>query len=154
MEEVWVIKDGNSWEELSKENIEKNYPELYKLIGDYHTTYTQTGYSTDDAHDKPDEQSISVNNYLSGTKTIKWNKSWHDEYNYSNGTRPDIYLDIYKKEHVRMKTVPSTRKRMYIYQITNGRIRKTVIRPPTAADSTTGRRKYIMFPNTMIWGMR
>ena len=101
VEEVWVIKDGNSWEELSKENIEKNYPELYKLIADYHTTYTQTGYSTDDAHDKPDEQSISVNNYLSGTKTIKWNKSWHDEYNYSNGTRPDIYLDIYKKEHVK-----------------------------------------------------
>ena len=44
---------------------------------------------------------MTVTNRLSGTKSVLWHKQWKDTYNYENGLRPDIYLDIYQVTHVR-----------------------------------------------------
>ena len=43
---------------------------------------------------------MTVTNRLSGTKSVLWHKQWKDAYNYQNGLRPDIYLDIYQVTHV------------------------------------------------------
>ena len=44
---------------------------------------------------------MTVSNRLTGSKTVLWHKQWKDTYNYENGLRPDIYLDIYQVTHVR-----------------------------------------------------
>lgn len=47
----------------------------------------------------PDKQGIELTNRLSGTKTVYWHKLWDDSYVYSEGNRPDIYLDIFQLVH-------------------------------------------------------
>lgn len=94
VKEVWVDEKG---QEIDIEKYEK----LYSIWSEYKTSYEEISYKTYENHGKPDEQAISVKNRLSDTKTLTWNKIWRDTYNYENGIRPDIYLDIYKKQHVK-----------------------------------------------------
>ena len=95
--EVWLDPQGN---EISKEELKKDYPELYEAWLPFATSYEQTKYIThDDDADKDDEQEITVTNRLSQTKDIQWHKQWQDAYRYENGQRPDIFLDIYQVTH-------------------------------------------------------
>lgn len=94
--EVW-LENGK---EISKSDLRERYGELYDLIADYSTRYADGGYTIVENHGTPDKQAIGVENYLSGTKDIRWKKSWHDLNNYENSLRPDIYLDIYSLSHV------------------------------------------------------
>ena len=54
-----------------------------------------------DEHRANDQQTMTVSNRLTGSKTVLWHKQWKDTYNYQNGLRPDIYLNIYQVTHVR-----------------------------------------------------
>ena len=95
VEEVWLDGDGNV---VDMAAIRQNYPALYELIEEYIVSYAETGYIVGNLH-ASDEQDISVTNQLSSTKSIIWHKQWNDEYVYSSGQRPDIYLNIYREIH-------------------------------------------------------
>lgn len=47
-----------------------------------------------------DKQTVTVTNQLTGTKSVYYGKEWLDLYRYHRDERPDIYLDLYKVEHV------------------------------------------------------
>ena len=95
--EVWVDGSGR---ELSRTELAQKFPEAYALIRSYSTGYSDEKYLVG-KHRANDQQTMTVTNRLSGTKSVLWHKQWKDTYNYENGLRPDIYLDIYQVTHVR-----------------------------------------------------
>lgn len=95
--EVWVDGSGR---ELSRTELAQKFPDAYALIRSYSTGYSDEKYLVGEHHDS-DSQTMTVTNRLSGTKSVLWHKQWKDTYNYENGLRPDIYLDIYQVTHVR-----------------------------------------------------
>ena len=95
--EVWVDGSGR---ELSRTELARRFPDAYALIRSYSTGYSDEKYLVDEHRDS-DIQTMTVTNRLSGTKSVLWHKQWKDTYNYENGLRPDIYLDIYQVTHVR-----------------------------------------------------
>lgn len=95
--EVWVDGSGR---ELSRTELAQKFPDAYALIRSYSTGYSDEKYLVGKLHDS-DSQTMTVTNRLSGTKSVLWHKQWKDTYNYENGLRPDIYLDIYQVTHVR-----------------------------------------------------
>ena len=95
--EVWV--DGNG-RELSRTELAQKFPDAYALIRSYSTGYSDEKYLVG-KHRANDQQTMTVSNRLTGSKTVLWHKQWKDTYNYENGLRPDIYLDIYQVTHVR-----------------------------------------------------
>lgn len=94
--EVWVDGSGR---ELSRTELAQKFPDAYALIRSYSTGYSDEKYLVD-KHRDSDIQTMTVTNRLSGTKSVLWHKQWKDTYNYENGLRPDIYLDIYQVTHV------------------------------------------------------
>ena len=95
--EVWVDGSGR---ELSRTELAQKFPDAYALIRSYSTGYSDEKYLVD-KHRANDQQTMTVSNRLTGSKTVLWHKQWKDTYNYENGLRPDIYLDIYQVTHVR-----------------------------------------------------
>lgn len=95
--EVWVDGSGR---ELSRTELAQKFPDAYALIRSYSTGYSDEKYLVGEHRDS-DSQTMTVTNRLSGTKSVLWHKQWKDTYNYENGLRPDIYLDIYQVTHVR-----------------------------------------------------
>lgn len=95
--EVWVDGSGR---ELSRTELAQKFPNAYALIRSYSTGYSDEKYLVGE-HRDIDSQTMTVTNRLSGTKSVLWHKQWKDTYNYENGLRPDIYLDIYQVTHVR-----------------------------------------------------
>lgn len=95
--EVWVDGSGR---ELSRTELAQKFPDAYALIRSYSTGYSDEKYLVGE-HRANDQQTMTVTNRLSGTKSVLWHKQWKDTYNYENGLRPDIYLDIYQVTHVR-----------------------------------------------------
>ena len=94
--EVWVDGSGR---ELSRTELAQKFPDAYALIRSYSTGYSDEKYLVGELHDS-DSQTMTVTNRLTGTKSVLWHKQWKDTYNYENGLRPDIYLDIYQVTHV------------------------------------------------------
>ena len=108
--EVWVDGSGR---ELSRTELAQKFPEAYALIRSYSTGYSDEKYLVGEHHDS-DSQTMTVTNRLSGTKSVLWHKQWKDTYNYENGLRPDIYLDIYQVTHVRdNQGIPTTQVSLY-----------------------------------------
>lgn len=95
--EVWVDGSGR---ELSRTELAQKFPDAYALIRSYSTGYSDEKYLVG-KHRANDQQTMTVSNRLTGSKTVLWHKQWKDTYNYENGLRPDIYLDIYQVTHVR-----------------------------------------------------
>lgn len=95
--EVWVDGSGR---ELSRTELARKFPDAYALIRSYSTGYSDEKYLVG-KHRANDQQTMTVSNRLTGSKTVLWHKQWKDTYNYENGLRPDIYLDIYQVTHVR-----------------------------------------------------
>lgn len=98
VEEVFVDKDGKilSWSDVKKGS--KEYPNASEALSEYQNSYVQTAYHVGDKHDE-DQQAITVTNCLQGSKDIHWHKQWRDDYTYTGGQRPDIYLNIYQVKH-------------------------------------------------------
>ena len=98
--EVWVDGSGR---ELSRTELAQKFPDAYALIRSYSTGYSDEKYLVG-KHRANDQQTMTVSNRLTGTKTVLWHKQWKDTYNYENGLRPDIYpvsythLDVYKRQ--------------------------------------------------------
>nr|WP_275951254.1 Cna B-type domain-containing protein [Hydrogenoanaerobacterium saccharovorans] len=108
--EVWVDGSGR---ELSRTELAQKFPDAYALIRSYSTGYSDEKYLVGELHDS-DSQTMTVTNRLSGTKSVLWHKQWKDTYNYENGLRPDIYLDIYQVTHVRdNQGKPTTQVSLY-----------------------------------------
>ena len=108
--EVWVDGSGR---ELSRTELAQKFPDAYALIRSYSTGYSDEKYLVGEHHDS-DSQTMTVTNRLSGTKSVLWHKQWKDTYNYENGLRPDIYLDIYQVTHVRdNQGKPTTQVSLY-----------------------------------------
>lgn len=108
--EVWVDGSGR---ELSRTELAQKFPDAYALIRSYSTGYSDEKYLVGKLHDS-DSQTMTVTNRLSGTKSVLWHKQWKDTYNYENGLRPDIYLDIYQVTHVRdNQGKPTTQVSLY-----------------------------------------
>lgn len=105
--EVWVDGSGR---ELSRTELAQKFPDAYALIRSYSTGYSDEKYLVG-KHRANDQQTMTVSNRLTGSKTVLWHKQWKDTYNYENGLRPDIYLDIYQVTHVRDN--PTTQVSLY-----------------------------------------
>lgn len=95
-EEVWVDGSGKV---LSTSEISRNFPDAWAVIREYAIGYSNWDYVVGE-HRANDRQTMTVSNRLTGSKTVLWHKQWKDAYNYQNGLRPDIYLDIYQVTHV------------------------------------------------------
>lgn len=63
---------------------------------DYQAFVNQTGYVVGAVH-TDDKQAISVDNRRVGSKSVEFHKQWLDDYAYSNGKRPDIFLTFWQK---------------------------------------------------------
>ncbi len=90
--EVFVDAAGNE-EDISK------YPDLESAYKNYRLSYTEGAYIVGEKH-AHDTQSFTLVNGLTDTKSVTWHCLWLDDYVFSEGSRPDIYLDIYAKVHV------------------------------------------------------
>ena len=111
IKEVWVEQlDNNTWTLIPEEDLqEKLGTDLWTLWQEYSTSITSSynanvddgaGADTENHHDQ-DEQTVTVTNRRSGTKTVTWYKEWRDDFTNKNNQRPDIYLDIYAVQHVK-----------------------------------------------------
>lgn len=121
-EEVWLTGTGRDIPDLDaylKEHLDgypKEYTDLEEKLSEYYHSVTDQGYTTGELDSSKltglmealhlraktvsaDEQTIEFTNNLRGVKTVYWHKLWDDYYAYSNGNRPDIYLDIYRMVH-------------------------------------------------------
>lgn len=73
---------------------------LAALWADYHLSTTLTYHANVAGQHTRDTQTLDATNYRSDTKSVTWTKVWMDDFSYTNGQRPDIYLDIYSVSHV------------------------------------------------------
>ena len=66
----------------------------------YRLSLVEGPYNVSHRHDE-DSQEFELTNGLYGVKTVRWYCLWLDNYVYSDGNRPDVYLDIYARRHVK-----------------------------------------------------
>ena len=111
IEEVWVEKqDNGTWKPITENLQEKLGTDLWTLWKEYTHSITSSyeanvddpdaDAGTENHHDQ-DEQTVTVTNRRSGTKTVTWYKEWRDDFTNKSNQRPDIYLDIYAVRHVK-----------------------------------------------------
>ncbi|NCC00037.1 MAG: Cna B-type domain-containing protein [Clostridia bacterium] len=67
---------------VEEQNLAAPY-QCQQVAQSYKATYVQ------------DTQNIELANRRSATKVVTFNKLWQDEYNYSRGVRPDIFMTLY-----------------------------------------------------------
>lgn len=91
--EVFVDSTGKVVADLNA------YPEVAEAYQNYRLSFVEGPYVVGEKH-AHDTQTFTLNNGLSGTKSVNWYCLWLDDYIYTEGNRPDIYLDIYATRHV------------------------------------------------------
>lgn len=96
VEEVFVDQSGEVITDLSKEE----YKDLLKVWQEYSKT-TETGPYIVGTNHALDTQDFTLTNKLSGPVDVSWYTLWQDRYAYDEGSRPDIYLNIYSRTHVK-----------------------------------------------------
>lgn len=96
VEELWIDGSGNKVTDLSgyQANVDGQTVQLSDLWADYSMSLSGASYDIGECY-TGDTQKITMTNRLSGTKDLLWHKQWQDDYNYTSGQRPDIYLSIY-----------------------------------------------------------
>ena len=95
VEEVWL--DGGN--EITLDQLRTISPEVYALWTTYTSSVKEESYTANDGENKNDEQKITLTNKRTGVTDAVWYKQWYDIYMYGSGSRPDIYLDIYRTVH-------------------------------------------------------
>ena len=95
VEEVWL--DGGN--EITLDQLRTISPEVYVLWTTYASSVKEKSYTVNDGENKNDEQKITLTNKRTGVTDAVWYKQWYDIYMYGSGSRPDIYLDIYRTVH-------------------------------------------------------
>ena len=64
--------------------------------GDYEKSVTEDAYEIGNRHFH-DKQTFSAENKRQGTTEVQFYKEWNDTYTYESGSRPDIYLTLYRR---------------------------------------------------------
>ncbi len=102
VKEIFVDKNGNevSESELNADNASSEYKAVAAAYRDYSSSVKAGPYEVSDDH-ALDTQDFTLSNKLSATKDVSWYALWLDDFAYSEGTRPDIYLNIYARKHVK-----------------------------------------------------
>ena len=102
VKEIFVKEDGTevSESELSAAGASEAYKAVAEAYQDYSSTLTAGPYNVGENH-ALDTQDFTLSNKLSATKDVSWYALWLDDFAYSEGTRPDIYLNIYARKHVK-----------------------------------------------------
>ena len=95
VEEVWL----NNGSEITPDQLRTIAPEVYALWSTYTSSVKEESYTANDGEKKNDEQKITLTNKRTGVTDAVWYKQWYDIYMYGSGSRPDIYLDIYRTVH-------------------------------------------------------
>lgn len=62
---------------------------------EYRVNIQEVPYHVGEQHSS-DAQEIEITNKKSASKPVKFYKLWKDQYSFEKGTRPDIYLELYK----------------------------------------------------------
>ena len=102
VKEIFVDKNGNevSESELNADNASSEYKAVAEAYRDYSSSVEAGPYEVSENH-ALDTQDFTLSNKLSITKDVSWYALWLDDFAYTEGTRPDIYLNIYARKHVK-----------------------------------------------------
>ena len=102
VKEIFVDKTGNevSESELNADNASSEYKAVAEAYRDYSSSVEAGPYEVSENH-ALDTQAFTLSNKLSITKDVSWYALWLDDFAYTEGTRPDIYLNIYARKHVK-----------------------------------------------------
>lgn len=90
--EIFVNVHGNEITDLT------NYPKVAEAWREYKKTTTTGPYVVGQNH-ALDTQEFTLTNKLENTTDVSWYTLWQDDFAYKEGSRPDIYLNIYARVH-------------------------------------------------------
>lgn len=90
--EIFVDQYGTEVTDLTK------YPDLAEIWEEYTQTTQEGPYIVGENH-ALDTQDFTLTNKLDDTTNASWYTLWLDEFSYTEGSRPDIYLNIYARTH-------------------------------------------------------
>lgn len=90
--EIFVNDHGNEVTDLTR------YPDVAEAWREYKKTTTAGPYIVGQNH-ALDTQEFTLTNQLSNTTDVSWYTLWLDDFAYHEGSRHDIYLNIYARVH-------------------------------------------------------
>lgn len=90
--EIFVDDHGNEITDLT------NYPKVAEAWREYEKTTITGPYIVGQNH-ALDTQEFTLTNQLDNTTDVSWYTLWLDDFAYKEGSRPDIYLNIYARVH-------------------------------------------------------
>lgn len=98
IEEIFVDSQG---QEVSQGQITQNpaYADVAKVWQEYTRSIAIGDYIVGKNH-ALDTQDFTLTNKLSAATDVSWYALWLDDFAYTSGSRPDIYLNIYARTHV------------------------------------------------------
>ena len=97
VQEVFVDQEGKT---VTQAELSKNYKAVAEAYQDYRLSTTVGDYVVGANH-ALDTQDFTLTNKLSATTAVSWYTLWLDDFAYVSGNRPDIYLNIYARTHVK-----------------------------------------------------
>ena len=92
VEEIFVDAQGNEVTDLTK------YSDVAEIWREYSKTNKAGPYVVGKNH-ALDTQDFTLTNQLDNTTDVSWYTLWLDDFAYNEGSRPDIYLNIYARVH-------------------------------------------------------
>ena len=95
VDEVFVDSTGKTY---TAAELEEKFPNVAEAYRDYRLSITAGDYVVGLNH-ALDTQEFTLTNRLSATTDVSWYALWQDEFAYTSGSRPDIYLNIYSRTH-------------------------------------------------------
>ena len=90
--EIFVDANGDEISGLT------NYPKVAEAWREYEKTTKVGSYVVGQNH-ALDTQEFTLTNQLDNTTAVSWYTLWQDDFAYHEGSRPDIYLNIYARVH-------------------------------------------------------
>lgn len=92
VEEIFVDENGNEITDLTE------YDDVVEIWQEYAKSIKTGPYIVGQNH-ALDTQEFTLTNKLSNTTDVSWYTLWQDDFAYHEGSRPDIYLNIYARVH-------------------------------------------------------
>ena len=94
VKEIFVDQDGKEVTDLTA----PKYSDVLEAWREYNATTAQGPYVVGKNH-ALDTQDFTLTNKLDDTTDVSWYTLWLDDFAYKEGSRPDIYLNIYAETH-------------------------------------------------------
>lgn len=92
VKEIIVDSDGKEVTDLT------GYNDVAEAWSEYQKTSQAGPYMVGENH-ALDTQKFTLTNKLDNTTDVSWYTLWQDDFAYNEGSRPDIYLNIYARVH-------------------------------------------------------